>query len=597
MLLAVAVSGGADPAARSARPAPGPAGPFGLITEYGLPPPGGGPQGIVAGPDGNLWFVENRSNKIGRRHPAGVFTEFACARPTAIPEASRRGRTATSGSPRRRQQDRADHPGGRHHRVPDPHGTAARRDHGRARRQPLVHRVRRATEIGRITPGGAHHRVPDRRHAEQPARRDHGRPGRQPLVHRDSTATRSGGSRPAGVVTEFTIPTAGSQPLGITAGPGRQPLVHRARRQPDRADHARRASITEFPVPTAEQPADGHHGRARTATSGSPRTTATGSAGSRRRASSPSSPCPPRRARPHGHHGRPGRQPLVHRVTGNQIGRITPAGVVTEFAPPRPAQPTSIAAGPDGNLWFTELRRQQIGRITPAGTITEFAGPDAPTAARRHHGRARTATSGSPRTAANRIGRITPAGRRHRVRPVPDRPAASRGGIAAGPDGNLWFTETRRQPDRADHPGRGRSPSSATAPPPSSSPAGIAAGPGRQPLVHRAGGQQDRPDQPGRASSPSSICRHAPAAARAASRPGRTATSGSPSSRRPDRADHARRRDHRVRAVPTARQRPGASRPGRTATSGSPRRTATRSAISPAGAIVEYPYRRRAARP
>src|SRR5439155_25862858 len=33
---------------------------------------------------------------------------------------------------------------------------------------------------------------------------------------------------------------------------------------------------------------------------------------------------------------------------------------------------TEIAAGPDGNLWFTEPAPNRIGRITPAGVVTEF---------------------------------------------------------------------------------------------------------------------------------------------------------------------------------------------------------------------------------
>jgi len=34
------------------------------------------PQGITAGADGNLWFTENRANRIGRETPAGALTEF-----------------------------------------------------------------------------------------------------------------------------------------------------------------------------------------------------------------------------------------------------------------------------------------------------------------------------------------------------------------------------------------------------------------------------------------------------------------------------------------------------------------------------------------
>jgi virginiamycin B lyase len=58
----------------------------------------------------------------------------------------------------------------------------------------------------------------------------------------------------------------------------------------------------------------------------------------------------------------------------NRIGRITPAGIVTEFSVPTPnGLPGAITAGPDGNLWFTEDRGQRIGRISPSGIITEFS--------------------------------------------------------------------------------------------------------------------------------------------------------------------------------------------------------------------------------
>ena len=62
----------------------------------------------------------------------------------------------------------------------------------------------------------------------------------------------------------------------------------------------------------------------------------------------------------------------------NKIGRITPAGVVTEFSlPVAGSHPCGIAAGPDGNLWFTQTAREGVlGRITPGGVITEFSGPN-----------------------------------------------------------------------------------------------------------------------------------------------------------------------------------------------------------------------------
>ena len=88
----------------------------------------------------------------------------------------------------------------------------------------------------------------------------------------------------------------------------------------------------------------------------------------------------------------------VDAMNGNQIGRITPTGQITEFSTgiTPGSQPFDITAGPDGNLWFTETA-DRIGRITPTGQVTEF-------------------TAG---ITAN----------------------SQPSGIVAGPDGNLWFTE------------------------------------------------------------------------------------------------------------------------------------------------------------
>src|SRR6266516_3605993 len=85
---------------------------------------------------------------------------------------------------------------------------------------------------------------------------------------------------------------------------------------------------------------------------------------------------------------------------GNRIGKITPAGVVSEYGAGISADshPLGIAAGPDGNLWFTEFYGDRIGKITPAGVVSEYS--------------AGISAGSNPSW------------------------------IAAGPDGNLWFTES-----------------------------------------------------------------------------------------------------------------------------------------------------------
>ncbi len=136
----------------------------------------------------------------------------------------------------------------------------------------------------------------------------------------------------------------------------------------------------------------------------------------------------------------------------NKIGRITAAGSVTEFAIPTAVSlVVGITAGPDGNLWFAESAAPgdsvgglvtsapgAIGRITPTGTITEFPIPTA-------NARVNFIAAGPDgalwftEKSGNKIGRITTSG----VITEFTIPTAisSPGGIAAGPDGNLWFTE------------------------------------------------------------------------------------------------------------------------------------------------------------
>jgi virginiamycin B lyase len=54
------------------------------LVEYQLPTSAAHPSGIVAGPDGALWFVETAVNKIGRISTAGVVTEYSVPTTRAI---------------------------------------------------------------------------------------------------------------------------------------------------------------------------------------------------------------------------------------------------------------------------------------------------------------------------------------------------------------------------------------------------------------------------------------------------------------------------------------------------------------------------------
>ncbi|HEX4588849.1 MAG TPA: dockerin type I domain-containing protein [Gemmataceae bacterium] len=133
------------------------------------------------------------------------------------------------------------------------------------------------------------------------------------------------------------------------------------------------------------------------------------------------------------------------------VGRISPAGQVTEFTPPSPDNAPSrgagnaITAGPDGNVWFaTEVATGSISRVTPAGQFATFflgdnlasvngltAGPD---------GNVWFTEDVYPFT-VEKVGRITPTGQITEWSiAAPAGMRGSIGNITVGPNGNLWFT-------------------------------------------------------------------------------------------------------------------------------------------------------------
>ncbi|HEV3448748.1 MAG TPA: hypothetical protein VG099_29190, partial [Gemmataceae bacterium] len=117
------------------------------------------------------------------------------------------------------------------------------------------------------------------------------------------------------------------------------------------------------------------------------------------------------------------------------------------------AQPTSITAAADGNFWFTEFGNNALGRITPAGLVTEFslASLGAGTGPLDLVSDAANGFLYFGEFNTGRIGRINPlAGSDSAILAseaqsavVPSGAGAGVHGITVGPDGNLWFTETK----------------------------------------------------------------------------------------------------------------------------------------------------------
>jgi virginiamycin B lyase len=97
------------------------------------------------------------------------------------------------------------------------------------------------------------------------------------------------------------------------------------------------------------------------------------------------------------------------------IGRLAPDGTFHMFSMPTPnSYPTQIIIGPDNNLWFTVV--QGNGQVNHGlDTQPRFSG------------------------AYSEIGKMTLDGK-FNVFPLPSAEAKITG-IAAGPDGNVWFTE------------------------------------------------------------------------------------------------------------------------------------------------------------
>jgi virginiamycin B lyase len=115
---------------------------------------------------------------------------------------------------------------------------------------------------------------------------------------------------------------------------------------------------------------------------------------------------------------------------------------MTEFEiPSADSFPQGIARGADGNLWFAERGIDRIGRITPAGVITEFPIPSpSPTA------ELNLVTSGPDghiwfsQDSRDSLGRFDPAspGQMQEI-PIPTRVEVA--GFVDGQDGDLWFAE------------------------------------------------------------------------------------------------------------------------------------------------------------
>lgn len=196
--------------------------------------------------------------------------------------------------------------------------------------------------------------------------------------------------------TEYSVPTASSNALGICAGPNRN-IWFTENNQNKIATITAIGGFTEYTIPTGS--------------------------------SAPWGICT----------GQDGNVWFTEK-SGNKIAKITTGGSFTEYAvPTASSQPTGICAGPDGNLWFTEFNGNKIGKITTTGTITEYTVPTGSS-------QPRSICAGPDgnlwfvESAGNKVAKITTSGTITEYS-VPTGSAAPFS-ICTGSDGNLWFTES-----------------------------------------------------------------------------------------------------------------------------------------------------------
>jgi len=128
--------------------------------------------------------------------------------------------------------------------------------------------------------------------------------------------------------------------------------------------------------------------------------------------------------------------------SGDVIGRVTTAGVITEFAVPSTSTDWGIHAGSDGALWFRERDSGKMGRSTVSGSITEFP---ANTGQGLFPGDVTLGPDGNIWFASGNsyVGIMTPAG----VVSYVTTPGQTNG-ITRGPDGNIWATDDRGELER-----------------------------------------------------------------------------------------------------------------------------------------------------
>jgi len=367
------------------------------FVEFQIPTLTSRPSAIAVGPGGNLWFTEERANKIGRITPSGKLTTFTDPTPHDAPTGITAG----------------------------PDGNVW---------------FTGAGSIGRITPAGSitHFPIPPTEvvlpppapplTGSSPYAITTGPDGN--LWFTEWLADKIGRITPSGTITQFQIPTADSDPYGITVGPDGNLWFTE-----ERGDKIGRitpsGTISEFQVPipgsfpygiTAGR--EGNLWFTETSANDIGRITPSGAISEFKIPTVHSDPSYGITAT------RDGNVWFTEEV-GNKIGRITPSGAISEFAvPAAESSPVGLTASANGDLWFTEALGNSIGRIEPQLLAIKCVVP-------RLTGKTLTQAKQLLARAHCSLGRVAqPAKHSHKLVVVSQNPAAKRT-LASGTKVNL----------------------------------------------------------------------------------------------------------------------------------------------------------------
>ncbi len=284
-------------------------------TDYSLPE-GSEPDKIAVGSDGNLWFTDYGSSKVGKITTAGAITEYA------LPAKS------------------------------EPEGIAAGPE------KDVWFTDGESSKIGKITTAGAitEYALPAE---SEPDAIVEGPDGN--VWFTDYESSKIGKITTAGVITEYALPK-GSKPVGIAAGPEKD--LWFAEEGTSKVGKITTAGvITEYALPAESKPrgiVEGPDGNVWFAEYGSSKVGKITTAGVITEYALPKA------SDPSGITVGPDKNLWFTERKTDKVATITTSGAITEYQPVSSGAPDWITTGSDGNLWFTNDSASQIGKITPS---------------------------------------------------------------------------------------------------------------------------------------------------------------------------------------------------------------------------------------